>query len=157
MIAGAAALVSVATLIALPEAWVIFGILHMMAAASLIGLIVPRLPALVALAAAALALYLSRTVFLPAFDASWLVWTGLGTTVPLSIDHVPVIPWIAPYLAGLGIARLVWPQGPGVAAGWPAGRFWQALGWPGRHSLAVYLVHQPVLIALLWLGLRVFG
>jgi uncharacterized membrane protein len=156
-IAGAAALVSVATRIALPDAWVMFGILHMMAAASLIGPLFLRLPAVAAFAAAVLALVLSDTVFLPAFDTPLLVWTGLGTTVPRSIDYVPVIPWIAPYLAGFGLARLVWPAGPGAAAAGPAGRFWRGLGLPGRHSLAVYLVHQPVLIALIWLWQSVFG
>jgi uncharacterized membrane protein len=37
-------------------------------------------------------------------------------------------------------------------AEWQAGPMARALAGPGRHSLLVYLVHQPVLISLVWLA-----
>jgi peptidoglycan/LPS O-acetylase OafA/YrhL len=37
-------------------------------------------------------------------------------------------------------------------ARWQAPRAGRWLALPGRHSLAVYLIHQPVLIALIWLA-----
>ena len=157
MIAGAAAVVSVATYVALPEAWIFFGILHMIATASLAGLVFVRLPTAITLAAAIAAAALPRLVADPIFSAPGLVWLGLGSEVPRSMDFVPFFPWIAPCLLGLAVARLA-----GRAGFWDwlrrrptPGTVWQALAFPGRHSLAVYLIHQPVLVGLLWMAARI--
>ena len=143
----AAGAVSLGTWAVMPQQFVYFGILHSIAAASVIGLAFLRLPAGVTLAAAALVLWLPGVARSPAFDSPWLWWTGLSTWTRPSMDFEPVLPWLAPALAGLACARLaarhgVWPAIARAGAGWPA---W--LGWPGRHSLAVYLLHQPVLLA----------
>jgi uncharacterized membrane protein len=82
----------------------------------------------------------------------WL-WLGLGRTIPPMIDYEPVLPWVAPVLAGIAIGRLgtsLWPRLARVRLpGW--------LTWPGRHSLAIYLVHQPVLMGGVWLATRLGG
>ena len=151
MIGAAAALVSLATRIAMPEAWIFFGILHSIAVASVIGLLFLRLPAPVTLLAAAFALHAPRVLRDDVFDAPWLWWTGLSTFTPRSMDFEPVFPWVAPFLFGLAAARLA--ERAGVWR-WLASRSgaptaWQrVLAWPGRHSLVVYLVHQPVLMGL---------
>ena len=36
----------------------------------------------------------------------------------------------------------------------PLGRAPRVLAWLGRHSLAVYMLHQPLLIGLLFLAVR---
>ncbi len=156
MIAGGAAAVTAGTRLAVPQAFVFFGILHMMAAASVIGLLFLRLPAPVTLVAAAGAFVAQWYLRMPAFDAPWLLWLGLQTYVPRSIDYVPVLPWIAPYLAGLAAARIAAHSGAldRLRVAGPGGRMARALGWPGRHGLAVYLIHQPVLIAVLTLATR---
>ena len=40
------------------------------------------------------------------------------------------------------------------AAPAPLARAPRWLAWMGRHSLLVYMVHQPLLIGVLWLALR---
>ena len=158
MIAAAAAVISVGSWFAIPGAWVFFGILHAIAFGSLAGLMVLRLhPVAVAGLAVAVALA-GFGLALPLFDTPGLQWLGLGTVVPRSVDFVPVFPWFAAVLAGIACAQAMGrlgllPRGP-VAA---PGRVLRALAWPGRHSLAIYLLHQPVLVGGLWLALRLGG
>lgn len=157
MLAAAAALVTLATRIAVPWGFVHFGILHSIAICSVIGLAFLRLPVALTLLAAAGAVALSRAGPFAAFDSPLLWWTGLAPGVRPSIDFEPVFPWLAPLLAGIALARLA-----GRAGFWDRAAAWRgpvlrALGWPGRHSLAIYLIHQPVLIGGLWLGVRAFG
>lgn len=156
MLAAAALAVSVATRLAVPQAWVFFGILHMMTAASVAGVLVYRLPAWAILSLAVAAALVAARVAHPAFDAPALTWLGLGTSTPRSIDFVPFFPWIAPYLGGLGLARLIWPSGAVAGPGTPPA-WLDRIAFPGRHSLAVYLIHQPVLIAGLYLWSLVSG
>jgi uncharacterized membrane protein len=150
----AAAVVSLATRIAVPEAWVRFGILHAIALASVLCLPFLRLPPWATLGAAGLVLFALPSFRSAAWDGAWLLWLGLGETVPPMIDWEPMVPWLAPALAGVAAGRL------GSKRGWwdrlarLRGPAW--LGWPGRHSLAIYLLHQPVIIggmlAWIWLG-----
>lgn len=112
-VAAGAALVSAATYADNPDNYVFFGILHMIAAASIIGLAFLRTPVWLTLAAAALAFAAPQHLRSSAFDAPWLLWLGLSPQIPRSIDFEPVFPWIAPLPA--------WPRrrpcGPCATAG----------------------------------------
>lgn len=151
-VAGAAALVTIGSFAFAPGMTIWFGILHCIAAASLVALPLIEAPAAASLAAGAAAIALPAFVQSPAFDSPALVWTGLGEALPNTLDWRPLLPWAGVALVGLGAARL-----PGVLP-WLTrpGRFRARLGpsraiaFAGRHSLAVYLVHQPILIGLVW-------
>lgn len=153
MVAGAAALISAATYVAMPQAFVFFGILHSIAASSLLGLLCLRLPAPVLIGLAGAAFWAPQALRSPAFDAPGLWWIGLQTAPITSVDYVPLLPWFGPFLLGLAAARIADRAGLWQALAARPAPGWQVrLGWPGRHSLAIYLIHQPVLIALVWLG-----
>lgn len=157
VIAAAAGAVTLATRIGMPDSFIFYGILHSIAVASLAGLLFLRLPAALTLAAAAGAAILPQVVRSAAFDPPWLVWTGLGERIPRTLDFEPFFPWVAPFLAGLALARLATRAGLWdrlAHAGLNASGLARTLAWPGRHSLAVYLIHQPVLIGLLWVAAR---
>ena len=158
MVGGAALLVTVATYVAVPQAFIFYGILHSIAVGSLVGLLFLRLPGLLTLAVAAGIVAVNQGFASDAFNAPWLVWTGLGTRSPWALDFVPPFPWLGAVLAGVGAGRLlggfgVWKRLARIEGGAVLAR----LAWPGRHSLAIYLGHQPVLIGLVWAGTQVFG
>ncbi|WP_112309113.1 DUF1624 domain-containing protein [Pseudogemmobacter bohemicus] len=147
-IVAAAALVSVVTWFAMPEFWIFYGILHSIAVSSLLGLLFLRMLAPVLLAVAALVFALPWFWSDPAFGGL-LTWIGLSGQVPLTADFEPVFPWFAPFLAGMAVARIfarfdIWRR---ISP--PPSRLLNALAWPGRHSLAIYLIHQPLLIGML--------
>jgi uncharacterized membrane protein len=154
VIAIAALAVTIATRIALPSHFVYFGILHSIAAASLIGVLALRLPSLINLALAVAVLALWRIAPLPGFDHPIFWPTGLSRTYAAAVDYVPLVPWLAPFLAGLGGARLATQTGiVSRLADLPVhGPALTRLAWLGRHSLAVYLIHQPVLFGAVWLA-----
>lgn len=144
VIASAAALVSVATRLAVPHAWVQFGILHAIAASSVLGLVFLRLPA-AATAATALAVVWLSSAYGRGLDLPvWMAWTGLGATVPPALDYIPLVPWCAPFLFGMALAQAVDPAR--LEPDWTAPPP-RILTLPGQHSLVVYLAHQPILIA----------
>ena len=148
-VAAGAAAVSIATIFITPDSFVFFGILHQITLASIIGLLFLRLPAaLVALAGIAV-------IALPVFFATdltnprWFAWIGLAIEEPFSNDLVPVFPWTGIVLLGMAAAKLattidLWARlRPFRVTRAPA--TWLTL--IGRHSLAFYLIHQPVSIA----------
>ncbi len=151
-VGGAALAITAATYAAMPDAFIFYGILHSIAVASVAGLLFLRLPVPILVATAAVVALLPGFYRSAVFDAPWLVWTGLAERVPRSLDFEPFFPWFAPFLAGMALARLAATAGlwdrlrarPRIAPG-----HW--IAWPGRHSLILYLLHQPILLGVLWL------
>jgi len=136
-----------------PVGLVFFGILHAIAAASLIGLLFLRLPAPVTAVAGVLAAIAPHYLTSETFDTPWLWWLGLSTRTRNSFDFVPLLPWLCPFLLGIAAARIEpvisWlRQNASVE---PAKKTLRAgLAFLGRHSLVFYLVHQPILISMLY-------
>ncbi len=152
LVAGAAALVTAGSSIFAPGQTIWFGILACIAAASLLALPLIERPAWISLVAGAAAIAAPFIVQSKAFDPPALLWLGLGVALPNTLDWRPLLPWAGVTLIGLGLARLpgvlAWLNRPGRfrASSGPS----RAIAFAGRHSLAVYLIHQPFLIGLVW-------
>lgn len=155
VIAAAAGAITLATMLAMPDAYVFFGILHSIALCSVIGLAFLRAPLPLTLLAAGFALAAPHYLRAAAFDAPYLAWLGLSTSVPRSIDFEPIFPWLGPFLLGIAAARRATSAEFIARLAGPAAQGWlRALAWPGRHSLAIYLIHQPILFGSIWLAFR---
>jgi uncharacterized membrane protein len=89
-----------------------------------------------------------------ALDGRWLNGLGVVTHKPVTEDYVPLLPWLGVMLLGVGAARAL----PQAWLGGPVGPVGRGLARLGRHSLAYYMLHQPVLIGALmgWGALRGF-
>ncbi|WP_168219719.1 DUF1624 domain-containing protein [Pseudotabrizicola formosa] len=155
MLAGAAALVTIATYVAMSGQFIRWGILHAIAAGSLIGLLFLRAPIILTVAVAAAAFTAPHLLRSDLFNDPYWIWLGLSTTIPPMMDYEPLLPWLCPVLLGIAIAKLMTRAGAwDTLRRWQPGRLGRAMLWPGRHSLAIYLIHQPVLFGAVYLFTR---
>ena len=158
-VALAALAISAVTWFATPGFWIFFGILHMIAVASVAGLAFVRAPWWCAAAAGVAVLAVDRLVAGALPDALPWYWIGLSGATPVTSDFRPVFPWLAPALFGIAAARWCADRGRLHALARPrlAGPVGRGLRLLGRHSLLYYLLHQPVLFALFWAWLQLAG
>lgn len=149
LIGGCAVLISVSSHLLFGPRWIFFGVLHFIAAASVLGLAFVRRPWTALLCGAAL-IALDRAYAHPLFDQPVLQWFGLMTHKPPTEDYVPLVPWFGVVLIGMTLGhafRLRTVQPPRHSNALPA----RLLASAGRHSLLFYMLHQPVLMGMLWL------
>ncbi|MBI5461572.1 MAG: DUF1624 domain-containing protein [Gammaproteobacteria bacterium] len=156
MIAGCAALISATSYFMFGPRWIFFGVLHFIAVASALGLFFVRQPRLALLLGIAL-LALDRVFSHTFFDQTALQWLGLMTFKPPTEDYVPLIPWFGVVLIGIFLGNRVWLRTPPPAlAHWHGTQpLTRLLSLAGRHSLLVYMLHQPLLLGLLWMAKQV--
>lgn len=150
-IALCALAVSVVSYFAFPRTFIYFGILHAIAVSLVIARPLVRMPRIASgtgIVIIAAGVWLSD----PLFDRRWTSWLGFTTTKPVTQDFVPLFPWLGVVLLGIALGHALIARGfrpVGAMARAPA-----TLHVLGRHSLLVYMIHQPLLIGALWLVLR---
>ncbi len=148
VIAACALAASAASWLVFPHTYIHFGILHCIAVASILAWPLARRPR-IALAIGIAAMVAGATLSWPAFDHRALSWIGFTTTKPATEDYVPLLPWAGVVFAGIALGQWMATTAFRTLAPLAAAPGW--LRWLGRHSLAVYMVHQPLLLAFLWL------
>ena len=139
-----------------PRSWISFGVLHGLALMLLLARLLAAQGSARLLALAALCLLLPQLVAHPLFDSRWTWWVGLVTHKPPTEDFVPLLPWFGVLLAGLSGMRELLNRRPAWVSG-PLPRGLAPLAVLGRWSLSYYMLHQPVLLGLLSLGLMLRG
>ncbi|UCG96653.1 MAG: DUF1624 domain-containing protein [Burkholderiales bacterium] len=154
-VAAAAALVSAGSWLMFGPRFIYIGILHFIALALLIAR--PLAPLrqwnLLLAAAAFAAWWLYRD---PAFNPAPANIVGFVTIKPRTEDYVPLFPWLAAVFAGVGLGSLWQRRGFALAPSWQRlnARPPRLLVLLGTWALTVYLLHQPVMIGMLWLVSR---
>lgn len=141
-------LVTLGTWLYLREGFVIFGILHLIGISVLLSPLFFRFRKL------------NIPLGLACILIGWIIsdMSGPALLLPLgimqpgftSVDYTPLFPWFGLVLMGMGIGEYLYMGGerqfslrqlPGFLV--------SPLSFFGRHSLVIYLVHQPIIIFLL--------
>jgi len=149
IIALCALLATVASRVLFPQTFIYFGILHAIAVATVLAWPLakrPRTALVVGVVVIAAGVLWSN----PMFDARPLSWIGFVTKKPATEDYVPLAPWGGFVAVGIATGHWLVRRGFGALAPLVAAPAW--LRWLGRHSLFVYMVHQPILLGALWLA-----
>lgn len=152
LLVGAALLVSAGTYWMFPDYFVFFGVLHAIALFSLLGLAFLRLPPWLV---AALGVAVIAANFLyndPMFSSRELGWIGFWPTSPPTSDVVPIFPWFGVVLLGIAAMRLILasPLAEDLGQFHSKEPLARGLAFAGRWSLVIYVLHQPLLIAVFY-------
>ena len=89
------------------------------------------------------------------FDFYWLVWLGFSPSQFYTVDYFPLIPWFGVVLIGIFIGKNLYPDYKRRfnLKDLSNYKIVAKLSFLGCHSLIIYLVHQPIIIALIHLFL----
>lgn len=144
-----ALVISAVSVYLFPHSFIYFGALHFIAVATIIGLLFVHRPYIALLAA---------LIILIGSYYGVITMHGLYATTReylhlprISQDLVPLVPWMAPLLLGIFSAHMrILPQ-------IKEGPFIKHILFLGRHSLLIYMVHQPIFFGILSLTIWIFG
>lgn len=145
-------IITLITYVFLNQGLIIFGILHLIGISVI--LVYPLLKyrvlnLLLGILFIAFGFYISGFTF----SFPWLLWLGLKPAYFYTLDYFPIFPWLGLTLLGLFIGNTFYKNSkrqfriPELSRIKPVG----SLCFLGRHSLIIYLFHQPMLVAFLYL------
>lgn len=135
-IALGAVAISIYTYIAFPKAWVYFGTLHCIATASIVSIPFMKIPRISALAGVTL---LCAKLF---FGLN-LPWIELEHS---SMDYIALFPWIGCVFIGFGLNFYQFHKLDPFKS-----KVFFPLEYLGKHSLLIYIIHQPILYSITYL------
>ena len=150
-----ALLVSLASMLMFPQSYIFFGVLHCIVVASLIGYRLTPYPRLLLLLGVSIVMFGVGFAH-PVFDTPYLQWLGLMTFKPMTEDYVPIFPWLGVVCLGMVLGHYLLKQPCFLQLAQQTKFSHPVLNWLGQKSLFIYMVHQPILMAILWLAVQIF-
>lgn len=130
-----------------PLEYIRFGVLHCIALAIPVVALFKKSPRGAAVAAIFL-LILSSLLATSSYGAIWSIPFGFPPMDFQTLDYFPLLPWLSVPLAGLFVASRVYAERRVTRMAFLAKT--PGLCFLGRHALAIYLLHQPILYFSLW-------
>lgn len=161
-----ASLLWMCTAVFLPSETILYGVLHFLGTAILItaaiALVLKRIPPIPGIAVCLFAAFLfqnistgkigigSITTILPSwlYSSKWTFWLGFPDQGFYSADYVPLLPWIFVFWCGYFLWSAISEKQKEWLSHLPAEPFFSFIG---RHSLFIYMLHQPLLYGCLFL------
>ncbi|NVK23306.1 MAG: DUF1624 domain-containing protein [Gammaproteobacteria bacterium] len=154
--------VSISSYFIAPNKITVFGILHFILIASWLALPFLSKPKL-AFLLGIVVFVIGHSVSSSLFDPIYLHWIGLFENKRPALDFVGIFPWFGIVLLGIPLAYWFLDNSTGRKVAklelsktntlsWlKFSYFNRLLEWMGKHSLVIYLVHQPLMFAVFYL------
>jgi len=86
----------------------------------------------------------------------WLLWLGFKPVSFYTLDYFPLLPWLGVVLIGIFFGKVIYPEGKRLGKSSPAPARSSLIApfcFLGKNSMVIYLLHQPVLIAVIYLAM----
>ncbi|MDI3548951.1 MAG: hypothetical protein PWQ15_53 [Methanobacterium sp.] len=145
-------LISMVTWIFIPQEFIVFGVLHFIGIA-----IILEYPFLnkkyLNLALGIFFIILGLILAQFTVNYPWLLWLGMKPVEFVTVDYFPLLPWLGVVSLGLFAGQTLY-QGYKRKFHLPdcsKNPFILSFSFLGRHSLLIYLLHQPLIIIILYL------
>lgn len=139
-------LLTIVTFFYNPAIYIRFGILHFLGVSIASFPLIKDLHPLILSALTGIAFFAGAAIAGITADTYWLLPFGIVTPSFASMDYYPLLPWYGFFLMGTVIGKIRYGSKMAVYS-----RFRNnPVMVLGRHSLLLYLVHQPVLLCLLY-------
>lgn len=146
---GAGMLITAVTYLYNPAMYIQFGILHLLGLSMLLAPWMKKLsPCLLILTGTAL-IALGNWCLTLTSVSLWLLPLGIKPADFVSLDYYPLLPWLSVILYGMAAGKLLYADKKSLLP--LGGLSSNILSYLGRHSLLIYLIHQPILLTILFL------
>ena len=145
-IAIGAVIITLMSLVMFPQNWIFFGVLHFIFLTSFCSILFVPYPRLSLILGTCIIIVGS----LGLSDKRW-PFSYFSESLPnYTVDYVPLFPWLGVILLGISLAHSNWLNHDVFKLNnLKNDTLIRRLTWPGKHSLIIYLIHQPLLFAVL--------
>lgn len=130
------------------QTYIRFGILHMLGSCMMLFPFIKNLKSGWLLVAGTIAIAFGEWTAQLTLPSSLLLPFGVTPFDFTSLDYYPLLPWSGFFLYGAALGQVLYKEHRSLLAQ-PA--WLQPLTTLGSHSLAVYLIHQPMLLTILYI------
>ncbi len=148
-LAGIALLITAATWVYPHKGFIVFGIIHFLAVATILGYFFLRfyyVNLLLGIATVIIGLQFSELTV----NTNLLFWLGLSFKGFYTLDYFPIFPWFGIVLIGMFFGKRFYVYSKrSLKSGLGQSRITTIISYIGRNSLVIYLAHQPIIIGIL--------
>ncbi|MFH1587186.1 MAG: heparan-alpha-glucosaminide N-acetyltransferase [Candidatus Diapherotrites archaeon] len=149
-------LLTVVTLIIMPEIFIYFGILHLIGVSILLSIPFIRRMRLNFVLGLVL-IILPMAINLKSLEIPFLGWLGLATPAA-ALDFFPAIPWFGAILIGISLGNFFYKGNKQrIELKNPESKVTDFLQFLGRKSLLIYFLHQLILFPLVFAAATLLG
>jgi len=145
---GAAMLITLVSYIFDNDFFVIFGILHFLGLSMILSIILKKLNNIALVALGTAIMIVGYNISLDNFNNDYLMMLGFRSPAFSSSDYYPLIPYLGIFMIGMVLGRMLYQRKKSLIVPLPGHII---ISMAGRHSLPIYLIHQPVIILILYL------
>lgn len=144
-------LITLVTWIYPNKGFIVFGILHFIGISVILGYFFVKYKyenLVIGMTLILTGIFLSQLIF----DFPWLLWLGFIPANFYTLDYFPLLPWFGATLIGLFIGKMLYPVGKRNFSfkEYSEKTAVKQFCYLGRHSLGIYLLHQPLFVGILY-------
>jgi len=148
MFFSVAIIITLATYIFNSEEYIVFGILHMISICMLISPVLKKLSKHWLFVLLVALILISIVISDIQVKNNYLFMFGLRNKNFNSLDYYPLLPWSLFFVAGILLGKTIYRDKKSIFSFQVKDNLINLIG---RHSLLVYVVHQPVILAIMFL------